>query len=136
MRDKISVVLRAFFESVKYSVEAFSLPTGKHLLPSLLFGIIILITSVICKVFDLPYFLSWEGALLGVIILVVILIIERRERNEVSAFYRVASNSVQSVVQRAKKLGTRGAAENSAPADVTGDIGREADEGNQSETSD
>lgn len=104
MRDKLSVILHALFESVKYSVEAFSLPTGKHLIPSIIFGAIILAVSVISELFHLFTFISWQGALIGELFLITILIIERSERHEVSAFYSTAKNSVEAVVRRAKNL--------------------------------
>ena len=127
MKQKLAIVLRALFESVKYSVEAFSLPTGKHLLPSLLFGVIILIVSIICALFKLPCVIEWPGALLGCLVLVTILIIERSERREVSAFYRAAANRVQSVIQGAKELSSRRATQDGPTLTVAGDSGSSAD---------
>lgn len=98
--DKVKVVLRAFFESVKVSLETFILPTGKYLLPAVGVAAVILLVTIICRIFDVFTLLSIPGAALGLLVLLGICFIERRERSEISNFYRAAQTRVQAVISR------------------------------------
>ena len=97
---RFKFILRAFFESVKVTVESFILPTGNYLIPSLLVSLAILVVVIISTILGLPRLLDIPGTLLGCVLLGGILFIERSERSEVSNFYRAAKTRVQSVVGR------------------------------------
>lgn len=102
--DKLKIVLRAFFDSVRMSLETFILPTGTYLLPAVVISVVILIVTIICKLFDVFTLIDIPGAALGVALLLGICFIERKERNDISNIYRTVASRVSSVVNR--KAGT------------------------------
>ena len=108
---RFKFILRAFFESIKVSVESFILPTGSYLIPSLIVSLVILVVVIISAIFNLPRILDIPGVALGVLLLGGILIIERSERSEVSNFYRTVTKSVQSVVGGKKRSASSETAE-------------------------
>lgn len=98
--DKLDIVLKALFQSIKISVEAFTLPTGKHLIPAFLTSLGILVITIICQIFGWFTVIKVPGALLGVLVLLGIIIIERNERSEVSNFYRAVATGIKNVTNR------------------------------------
>lgn len=135
--DKVKLVLRAFFESVKVSLESFILPTGKYLLPSLVVAIVILIVTVISTICGLFTLTSIPGALLGVLVLAGIYFVERGERHEISNFYRTAQTRVQAVIGRKEGPSSSEPAQidgsNPEPS-ASGDTGSSGDDGHSSDT--
>lgn len=98
--DKLDFVLKALFQSIKVSIEAFTLPTGKHLIPAFLISLGILVVTIICTIFGWFTVIQIPGAILGVLILLGIIIIERNERSEVSNFYRAVTTGIKNVTNR------------------------------------
>ena len=98
--DKLNLVLKALFQSVRVSVETFTLPTGQHLIPAFLISLSIFVVTLVCKLFGLFTVIQWPGALLGTLVLLGIIIVERSERSEVSNFYRVVAKGVNHITNR------------------------------------
>lgn len=83
------------------------MPTGKNLLPTIYIACGITILEIVFGVLHWPHVLKWQGCLLAVIILVVILIIERSEYNAVSKLYRDAELRVKDLKERQQAASAR-----------------------------
>ena len=64
------------------------MPTGKNLVPSLFFAILITILNIVCRLFKWSYGFSFWGCMGAIIVLLMLLIIERSEYSAVSRLYR------------------------------------------------
>lgn len=101
-------LLDILFKSIKDVIETITLPTGKSLVPSLIFASIITVISVVATIFKWPLrFLGvdWRGAMLATLTLGVLLFIERRGYVEVSRLYRAAKTRAADLAERAKRPG-------------------------------
>ena len=112
--EKLKLVLKVFFESVKISLSTFILPTGTYLLPAVCISFAILVVTIICKIFDLFTLLDIPGAALGCAVLLGICFIERKERSEISNIYRTVASTVSAVTNRKARTPT------SEPAELDG----------------
>lgn len=121
--DKVKIVLRAFFESVKVSLETFILPTGKYLLPAVGIAFVILLVTIVSKILGVFTLLSIPGAALGLLVLLGICFIERRERSEISNLYRAAQTRVQAVISRKERLTSSESAEVNGSDTQSGTVG-------------
>lgn len=121
--DKLKIILRAFFESVKVSLETFILPTGKYLLPAVAVAFVILIVTIVSNIFGVFTLLSIPGAALGLLVLLGICFIERRERSEISNLYRAAQTRVQAVISRKARPSSSESAEVDGSDSETGTAG-------------
>lgn len=99
-------LITLLFTVLKESVDTVTLPTGKNLLPSLKYSCIILLASSLSKIFGLFTFISWQGALLGVVCLLCLCYIERSEDNEVSRLYRDVKLRANDIKRRATRSST------------------------------
>lgn len=135
--DKVKIILRAFFESVKVSLETFILPTGKYLLPAVVVAFVILVITIVSNIFGVFTLLSIPGAALGLLVLLGICFIERRERSEISNFYRAAQTRVQAVIGRKERPSSSEPAEvngSNSETSADGDTGESGDDGLGSDT--
>ena len=78
-------------EIVREFVETFILetvmPTVKNLLMTMKFVGLVTVMTLLCKLIGIPAYFSVSGCLLAFLILLVILILERKEYKEVQEFY-------------------------------------------------
>ena len=98
--ERLKVILRVLFESVKVSIETFILPTGTYLLPSVCISAVILVVTILCKIFHVFTLLDIPGAVLGLVVLLGICFIERKERSDISNIYRAAQARVTAITRR------------------------------------
>lgn len=109
--EKLKLVLKVFFESVKVSLSTFILPTGTYLLPAVGISLVILVVTIICKIFGLFTLLDIPGAALGCAVLLGICFIERKERSEISNIYRTVASTVSAVANRKARTSASESAE-------------------------
>ena len=78
-------------EMIRELVETFVvetvMPTGKNLLPTIKFAAGITVISLLCRLIGVPCYFSISGCVLGLLVLLMVLIIERREYSKVKNFY-------------------------------------------------
>lgn len=128
--DKLKIILKAFFESIKVSLETFILPTGKYLLPSVAVAAGIFAVTVVASILNVFTFLSIPGTGLGLLVLLGICFIERSERSEISNIYRAAQTRVRAVVSR--KAGPA----SSEPVEVDGSDSEASSSGDEGSSGD
>ena len=80
------------------------MPTGKNLVPSLFFAILITILNIVCRLFKWSYGFSLWGCFGAIIILLTLLIIERSEYSAVSRLYRDAELRVKDIKARQQTI--------------------------------
>lgn len=76
------------------------MPTGKNLVPSLFFAVLITILNIVCRLFKWSYGFSLWGCIGAILILLALLIIERSEYSAVSRLYRDAELRVKDIKAR------------------------------------
>lgn len=110
-------------------VEQALMPTGKNLVPTLVTAISIFFLNVILRIIGFPCLLSWQGILLAVVVLVVILVIERSEYSAVSKLYGDVELRIKDLKERNKA--SRAGREDGRTPDMSkesaGDAGGRAD---------
>lgn len=78
-------------EMIRELVETFVvetvMPTGKNLVPTIKFAVGITVVSFLCRLIGVPCYFSISGCFLGLLVLLMVLIIERREYSKVKKFY-------------------------------------------------
>ena len=77
-------IVREFIET--FIVETI-MPTGKNLLMTMKFVGLITVMTLLCNLIGVPAYFSISGCLLALILLLIILILERKEYSEVQEFY-------------------------------------------------
>lgn len=83
------------------------MPTGKNLVPTLFFAVLIMIINVICELFKMGRAFSFGGCLCAVIVLLMLLIIERSEYSAVSKLYRNVELRVKDIKTRQQTVSAR-----------------------------
>lgn len=97
--------------------DTISLPTHKTLEKTFYFSIALLGSSILSTVIGFYTFLSWQGCLLCVALLTILLFIERSENDALLKMYRNARLSTQKVVRRAKNVSASVSSKRSANTD-------------------
>lgn len=87
-------------EMVKVVVDQALMPTGKNLVPTIIFASGITVMELVFTVLHFPHILKWQGCLLAVIVLAGVLILERSEYNAISKLYRDAELRVKDLKER------------------------------------
>lgn len=85
---------------LQVTIEEALMPTGKNLVPTLVFACIITVINVVLRILGFPCLLEWRGGLLAIVILVALLIIERSEYDAVSKLYRNVELRVKDIKVR------------------------------------
>lgn len=110
-------------------VEQALMPTGKNLVPTLVTAVSIFFLNIISRIIGFPCLLSWQGILLAVVVLVVILVIERSEYSAVSKLYGDVELRIKDLKERNKA--SRAGREDGRTSDMSkesaGDAGGRAD---------
>lgn len=87
--------------------DTFRLPTHSTLLLTLEYAALLLVCSIVSTLFHFYTFISWQGALLCVLALGVLIFIERSENDEIMQMYRNAQTQFNSAKDKAKELGNK-----------------------------
>lgn len=85
---------------LQVTIEEALMPTGKNLVPTLVFACIITVINVVLRILGFPCLLDWRGGLLAIAVLVALLIIERSEYDAVSKLYRNVELRVKDIKGR------------------------------------
>lgn len=99
-------ILDVFFEMVQDIVEGITLPTGKDMIPSFIFALIITLVSLVSNIAGQFTIVDWRGGAIATATLGILVFIERRGVNEVSRMYRVAESRIKDAAKRATRPGT------------------------------
>lgn len=83
------------------------MPTGKNLIPTLFFAVLIMVVNVICGLFEIGRAFSFGGCLCAVVVLLMLLIIERSEYSAVSKLYRNVELRVKDIKTRQQAVSAR-----------------------------
>lgn len=93
------------------------MPTGKNLVPTIVFACIITVSNLLFRLLGFPVLLHWAGGLVAIIILLVLLIIERSEYSAVSKLYRDAELRVKDLA--ARQQAARARKQSQRPVDMS-----------------
>lgn len=96
--------LREIANGVK---DTFRLPTHATLFTTFKYACLLLVLSVISKVLKLFTFFTWQGVLLCVLALLVLLYIERSENSALQDAYNSAKRRAKHAKQKAAELGNK-----------------------------
>ena len=102
--EKLSVSIYSIAEGLKDTV---SLPTPDTVEKTTFLSVILFGCSLVSEAIGMYTFISWQGAGLCTLVLVVLLYMERSENNALSRMYRNARLSIKKDATRAKNAGTR-----------------------------
>ena len=102
-KEKMSLLIYNAILSVR---DTLSLPTHKTIEKTLIYSVVLLVCSALSTLLRFYTFVSWQGALLCTLLLVLLLWIERRENDALLRMYRTAELSAKKVMRRAKDAGT------------------------------
>ena len=69
-------------------IDSAIMPTGKNLVSTIFFGCVITVLNIVFRIMGWKVGVSWQGCLLALLVLFIILIIERSEYSAVSKMYR------------------------------------------------
>lgn len=100
---KISLSIYGIVLSVR---DTLSLPTHKTIATSAAFSAGLFVVSLVFDLLEFYVFISWQGALMCTLALVLLLWIERSENDALLRMYRSARVSTEKVVLRAKTAGS------------------------------
>lgn len=98
-KEKLSVSIYHLFVGFK---DTFTLPTDATLEKTMKFAALMFLCSALSSLLGLYTFVSWQGCLVCLIVLIALLWVERRENDALLRMYRNARVSAQKVAQRAK----------------------------------
>ena len=98
-KERLSVSIYHLFVGFK---DTFTLPTDATLEKTMKFAALMLLCSALSSLLGLYTFVSWQGCLICLIVIVALLWVERRENDALLRMYRNARVSAQKVAQRAK----------------------------------
>lgn len=80
-------LIEIFYNILVAVADTLRLPTGWSLLCCLKISVVVCLSSAIGSFFHLYTFISWQGALIAVIVLCVLAYMERSGNNELSKMY-------------------------------------------------
>jgi hypothetical protein len=98
-------VLDIFFAMLQECIESITLPIGKNLIPTFLFSFTMFVVSILCDLFGWLSLVDWRGALLATALLFVLVILERKDANEISRLYRVVESGIAALKRGKEKSG-------------------------------
>ena len=101
-KEKMSLLIYNAILSVR---DTLSLPTHKTIEKTLIYSVVLLVCSALSTLLRFYTFVSWQGALLCTLLLVLLLWIERRENDALLRMYRTAELSAKKAMRRAKDAG-------------------------------
>lgn len=107
--------------------ETISLPTHVTLEGTFKFSLILLACSVLSTLLGFYTFISWQGCLICVVLLTILLFIERSENDALLRMYRTARLSAEKALRRAASAGT-GIRGNNRSSDVSSPTAEEVGE--------
>ena len=93
-------VLDVFFDMLKDCVENITLPVGASLIHTLMYSTGIFAVSLICRLLGMICVIRWQGALTASVLLLILVIIERKGESEVLRLYRVVKAGAASLKGR------------------------------------
>lgn len=102
-KERLSLSIYDIVHSVK---DTFSLPTHATLEKTLYYSLALLVSSILSKLLGFYTFVSWQGCLICVALLVTLLWMERSENDALLKMYRTAKLSAEKAVRRAKTAGS------------------------------
>lgn len=91
----IDELIEILYTVVVSVADTLRLPTGQSLLCCLQVSGIVFLSSLIGSIFHLYTFISWQGALIALIVLGVLAFMERSGNNELSKMYMELKSSVR-----------------------------------------
>lgn len=101
-KDKIA---EALLDTLKSCLDNITMPTGKNLLPTVIFSFSITIISLLTNLFNITSLVDWRGALLATVLLTILCYLERRGDNEISRLYRAAKSSINNITRNRQSSG-------------------------------
>lgn len=121
-KERISLSIYDLFVSVR---DTFSLPTHKTLEKTFYFSIALFVCSVLSELLGFYTFISWQGCIICVALLLILLWMERSENDALSKMYRAARLSAEKTIRRAKAASSsisskRGSNVNNRRTETTG----------------
>ena len=121
-KERISLSIHGIVLSMR---DTLSLPTHATLEKTLYFSLALLACSVFSELTRFYTFISWQGCLICIASLVILLWIERSENDALLKMYRAAKVSTEKALRRAKTAGTssnrgRSSAGNNRSAETSG----------------
>ncbi len=94
--------LYAFIDTIYDCLEDFvgsvSIPSAKYIIDTFKVSLIFLLVSIVCRLFDVWCFVSWQEALTCSIILLIISLIDTSTRGKISKSIKTFKNSAQEKV--------------------------------------
>jgi hypothetical protein len=97
--------LDVFFTMLRQCVQSITLPTGKSLIPAFIYASGMFVVSLICQLIHVFSVINWKGALIAALLLLVLVMIERRESYEISRLYSAVKSGTLAVKGRAAGFG-------------------------------
>lgn len=102
-KEKISLCVYDIVLSVRDTI---SLPTHETLERTLKFSLLLLVCSILSSLLGFYTFISWQGCLICIVLLVILLWIERSENDALLRMYSSAKLSAEKALRRAKDAGS------------------------------
>lgn len=101
--EKLSLAIYDIVLSVRNTL---SLPTHKTLEKTLYYSLALFGCSLLSELIGFYTFISWQGCLICIVLIIALLFIERSENDALLKMYRTARVSAEKAVRRAKTAGT------------------------------
>lgn len=102
-KERFSLYLYDIAISIR---DTLSLPTHKTLEKTFYFSLGLLLCSLLSELLGFYTFISWQGCLICIGLLLLLLWLERRENDALLRMYRTARVSAEKAVRRAKSAST------------------------------
>ena len=102
-KERLSLYLYDIVISIR---DTLSLPTHKSLEKTFYFSLGLLLCSLLSELLGFYTFISWQGCLICIGLLLLLLWLERSENDALLRMYRTARLSAQKVVRRRQTSGT------------------------------
>lgn len=122
-KERLSLYLYDIVISIR---DTLSLPTHKSLEKTFYFSLGLLLCSLLSELLGFYTFISWQGCLICIGLLLLLLWLERSENDALLRMYRTARISAEKAVRRAKSASTsnssrRGTNVNNSSTQKTGE---------------
>ena len=80
-------------------------PTGKNLIPTIKFSVLITVLVLLCKLLGVPSYFSISGCVLGLVVLFIVLILERKEYAKVEKLYNEVERRSKDEISKLRRTG-------------------------------
>ena len=110
-KERISLQIYDIVLSIR---DTLSLPTHASLEKTLYFSMGLLLCSILSELLKFYTFISWQGCLICIVLLLLLLWIERSENDALLRMYRSARVSAEKALRRAKNASANSGSRRSA----------------------